>query len=90
MTEQAALRNSPRLYEIVHDVLREHIRAATLPTGLVLLEGPIADVFEISRAPVQRALQMLEAEGLIHRFDGRGYLVGSRGKAPSPIRSDIR
>jgi len=90
MFEQIAGRSSQRLYAIVHDVLRQHIRAQTLPTGLVLLEGPIAEVFEISRAPVQRALRMLESEGLIHRFNGRGYLVGSARQAPAPIRSDIR
>ena len=90
MTERALARNAPRLYEIVHDVLRQNIRARSLPPGLVLLEGPIAEVFEISRAPVQRALQMLETEGLVHRFEGRGYLVGARHGKPQPIRSDIR
>jgi hypothetical protein len=60
MTDRSSPRNSLRLYEIVRDVLRRNIDAAILPTGLVLLEGPIAEIFEISRAPVQRALQMLE------------------------------
>jgi DNA-binding GntR family transcriptional regulator len=87
---QRQQRNSPRLYELVHGVLRQRIRSESLPTGLVLLEGPIAEVFEISRAPVQRALQMLETEGLVHRFNGRGYLVGARHANPQPIRSDIR
>lgn len=90
MTEPVLPRNSPRLYEIVRDVLRRNIDSATLPPGLVLLEGPIADVFEISRAPVQRALQMLETEGLIRRFDGRGYLVGAPAVELSPLRNDIR
>ncbi len=81
--------HSARLYEIVRDVLRQNINQHNLQPGLVLLEGPIADIFEISRAPVQRALQMLEAEGLIHRFNGRGYLVGPRHIA-APIRDDIR
>jgi DNA-binding GntR family transcriptional regulator len=90
MTDRSSQRNSLRLYEIVRDVLRRNIDAATLPAGLVLLEGPIAEIFEISRAPVQRALQMLETEGVIHRFDGRGYLVGPRSIGPSPIRDDIR
>ena len=78
------------LYEIVHRVLRNHIVERRLPEGLVLLEGPIADVFEISRAPVNRALRLLHEQGLIVRFEGRGYLVpGANGHA-DPLRLDIR
>jgi DNA-binding GntR family transcriptional regulator len=78
------------LYEIVHDVLRSHIVEDRLPDGLVLLEGPIADVFQISRAPVKRALQLLHEEGLIARFEGRGYLVPGRRGTTTPQRLDIR
>jgi DNA-binding GntR family transcriptional regulator len=77
-------------YEIVEHVLRTNIASGRLPPGLVLLEGPIAEVLQTSRAPVQRALQTLEADGLIHRFDGRGFLVGPVDNVDSPDRSDIR
>jgi len=40
--------------------------------------------------PVQSALRHLMAEGLVHRCDGRGYLVGPEGKAIAPLRRDIR
>jgi DNA-binding GntR family transcriptional regulator len=56
----------------------------------VLLEGPIAEILQISRAPVQRALQALEADGLVHRFKGRGYLVGPEGRTVEPNRTDIK
>lgn len=78
------------LYEIVHDVLRNHIVRGLLPGGLVLLEGPIADVFAISRAPVNRALRLLYDQGLIVRFEGRGYLVPGRDGHATPLRLDIR
>ncbi len=81
---------SQRRYEIVEEVLRANIAEGRLPRGLVLLEGPIAEIMQTSRAPVQRALQRLEVDGLIHRFDGRGYLVGPPGEPAMPIRSDIR
>src|SRR4051794_6436868 len=82
--------NSAKLYHRVESVLRENILAGRLPEGFVLLEMPIAGMLQISRAPVQRALRMLETEGLIHRFDGRGYLVGpSQGEA-TPLRRDLR
>jgi DNA-binding GntR family transcriptional regulator len=79
-----------RRYELAEDVLRTNIREGILPPGLVLLEGPIAEILQISRAPVQRALQTLEAEGLVHRFKGRGYLVGAGNLELAPNRTDIK
>lgn len=90
MDEQRTGQNAQRRYEIAEDVLRTNIAEGILPAGLVLLEGPIADILQISRAPVQRALQTLEAEGLVHRFKGRGYLVGSGATALEPNRTDIK
>ena len=68
--------NSSHLYAVIAEVLDTHIRLGDLPAGLVLLEKPIAEVFQTSRAPVQRALAELESRQLIHRFEGRGFLVG--------------
>lgn len=82
------LAQEPR-YELITQVLRRNIRSGALPAGLVLLEGPIATLMQTSRMPVQAALRMLAAEGLVHRFDGRGYLVGSAGTAIVPLRRDI-
>ncbi|WP_345944273.1 GntR family transcriptional regulator [Aureimonas sp. SA4125] len=61
------------------DALRRNIAEGRVPDGTVLLEGPVAELFRLSRAPVQRALAQLEGEGLIHRFEGRGYLAGTPG-----------
>lgn len=83
------LAQEPR-YELITRVLRANIGNGTLPPGLVLLEGPIAAVMQTSRVPVQAALRQLQDEGLIRRFDGRGYLVaGGPAEAP-PLRRDIR
>ncbi|MVA55240.1 GntR family transcriptional regulator [Agrobacterium vitis] len=79
-----------RRYEIAEAVLRSNIAEGLLPQGLVLLEGHIAEILQTSRAPVQRALQALEADGLVHRFQGRGYLVGPTGFGIEPLRTDIR
>jgi DNA-binding GntR family transcriptional regulator len=79
-----------RRYEIVEDVLRTNIIDGLLPRGLVLLEGPIAEIMQTSRAPVQRALQRLESDGLIHRFDGRGFLVGPPDEHIAPLRAEIK
>jgi len=90
MNKNRTGQNAQRRYEIAEDVLRANIVEGVLPPGLVLLEGPIAEILQISRAPVQRALQSLEAEGLVHRFKGRGYLVGSGREVLEPNRADIK
>ncbi|MBC7736695.1 MAG: GntR family transcriptional regulator [Candidatus Saccharibacteria bacterium] len=82
------LAQEPR-YELIAQVLRRNIGSGVLPVGLVLLEGPIAALMQTSRMPVQAALRVLAAEGLVHRFDGRGYLVGSADTAVLPLRRDI-
>lgn len=88
------IRSSPPLamqkrYELITGVLRANIQSGRLPRGFVLLEGPIADLMQSSRAPVQTALRILEEENLVHRFSGRGFLVGPTGEAAAPIRKDI-
>ena len=80
---------APRRYELIAAVLRVNIASGRLPAGLVLLEGPIAARMNTSRAPVQAALRLLEAERLIRRFDGRGYLVGKPGARDAPLRLDL-
>ena len=82
--------NATKLYHRAEGVLRENILGGRLPPGFVLLEAPIASMLRTSRAPVQRALRMLEAEGLVHRFGGRGYLVGPNHREAKPLRRDIR
>ncbi len=86
----ATERTPERLYELVYRVLRDHVEASKLPDGLVLLEGPIADLFGTSRAPVQKALKILNDEGIIRRFEGRGYVIAKRNGRTIPDRTDIR
>lgn len=85
---QNPLAQEPR-YELITTVLRRNIQSGCLPKGLVLLEGPIAALMQTSRVPVQAALRRLEADGLVGRFDGRGYLVGPPGSTLAPLRRDI-
>ena len=75
-------------YELVCDVLRANIKTGRLPPGFVLLEGQIADLMQSSRAPVQMALKILEEEGAVKRFPGRGFVVA--GSSAEPFRQNIR
>jgi DNA-binding GntR family transcriptional regulator len=67
--------DSRPLYEIIYAVLREHLLDGSFPTGLVLGEAGVARAFKSSRIPAAAALQRLSDEGLIKRFEGRGYLA---------------
>lgn len=65
------------LKDQLYDALKRSINSGHLETGLVLLEGNIAEIFGMSRSPVRQTLGCLHDEQLICRFDGRGYLVGA-------------
>lgn len=67
-------------------MLLQAIEAKTVPAGLVLLEGPLAELFGTSRVPVRRALGLLHEKGLITRFEGRGFIVASEGQDVEPQR----
>src|SRR5882762_7771083 len=90
MKRPANPRPASRRYEMVEQVLRANIVGGRIPRGLVLLEGPIAALMQTSRAPVQTALLRLEAQGLVRRFDGRGFMVAQPGEAVEPARLDLR
>ncbi|MEA3124891.1 MAG: hypothetical protein QOD67_1910, partial [Caballeronia sp.] len=62
-------------YRLIHDQLKKAIALGRVSPGLVLVEGPVAEIFGTSRVPVRKAFEMLHAGGLLHTFDGRGYLV---------------
>lgn len=74
------------LYDVVRDALATAIRDRAFPEGTVLLEGPVAERMKVSRAPVRQALALIEAEGLAHRFGGRGLVVGPPGTPPDRDR----
>ncbi|MBL8698001.1 MAG: GntR family transcriptional regulator [Alphaproteobacteria bacterium] len=66
------------LYQRFERILARSIHAGRLEPGTVLLEGPLAEMFGSSRAPVRQALAALRSANLISRFEGRGHIVGSR------------
>lgn len=86
-------RSDPRLekrHELVGRILRSNIAQGHFPPGLVLKESTLATLLQTSRAPVQRALQALERDGLVHRSEAGAALVGARGDEVHPIRADLR
>ncbi|WP_110649013.1 GntR family transcriptional regulator [Salinicola peritrichatus] len=86
---QTAKFNGRARYETIHRVVARAIRRGSVEPGQVLLEQPLSALFGTSRAPVRKALGMLHAEGLITRFDGRGYLVSWPTSAQTPRREPL-
>ncbi|KQQ91319.1 GntR family transcriptional regulator [Aureimonas sp. Leaf324] len=72
-------------YERIAEILRAALEADRVPPGTVLSEVPLARLFGAGRSPVRQALGRLEADGLVSRFDGRGFLVGHE----TPSRAEV-
>ncbi|MGJ3592458.1 GntR family transcriptional regulator [Stutzerimonas stutzeri] len=74
---------------MIRDTLRASIRLGRVVPGLVLVEAPLAQLFGTSRVPVRQALNLLHEEGLICRFEGRGYLVNPHNAQVEVLRTPL-
>lgn len=79
---------APR-YVMIQKTLREAIKARHLPSNQILLEGPIARLFGTSRGPVRKALELLHDQGMISRFEGRGFLATPYPDSVKPSRDPL-
>ena len=80
MTSQASPEASSQdmpVYRKIAAILDASIAAGRLRPGTILMEGSLATLFGSSRTPVKQALNDLSDRGVIRRFDGRGFVVGS-------------
>ena len=81
---------SQPLFQTAAETIRINIASGRLEPGTVLLESALADLMTMSRAPIKKALTLLEQDGLVSRFEGRGYVVGAGDAAVPCKRVDIR
>ena len=82
-----ASRQAP-LYAFISELLRKAIHEGKIENGAVLLEGHVAEILKSTRTPVRQALHALEEEGLVSRFEGRGFIAGAPGTEPRRITLD--
>jgi DNA-binding FadR family transcriptional regulator len=79
----------PRAHEYVAEQLRREIALRVLdPTAPLPPERDLARIFRVSRATVQRAMTLLESEGLIQRRRGRSggtFVIGNVSEAASKV-----
>jgi DNA-binding GntR family transcriptional regulator len=63
---------------LVFDVaalLRDSIAKGDLPPGTHLVEQDVSQQLGVSRGPLREALRVLETEGLVRSYPGRGSFV---------------
>ncbi len=75
-------------YQVIATKIERAIKDGLLPSGAVLTEDPIAKLFRSSRTPVRTALGFLNEQGLLKRFDGRGFVVAGDND-DHPLRVNI-
>ena len=75
-TSKVQLFDKTPLYEQVGDVVRKQILAGMWKINTALPpEGDIARDFGVSAGTMRKALDMLEAEGLLVRIQGKGTFI---------------
>ena len=65
----------------IHALLTDAILSGRLLPGQVILETHVANIVGSSRMPIKQALAQLSEDGLVSRFEGRGYVVGNDNAA---------
>ena len=74
-------------YHQIANLIRRKIWEGEFPPGAKFPnEVELADIFGVSRAPVRRALALLEADGFLTRQRGRGTFVAD---SPPPLRFPV-
>jgi DNA-binding GntR family transcriptional regulator len=68
----------PRAYMRLYSQVKARISDGTLAPGDRLHIGLLADEFDVSRDTVQKALALLERDGLAERYDGLGWYVADQ------------
>ena len=64
-----------RLTDKIYESIKDDIIAGKLKGNTFLAESEIAAKYQVSKAPVKAALQMLVQEGFVICFPRRGYMI---------------
>lgn len=64
-----------KLAALAYNAVSDMIRHRRLRGGQVITEAKLAETLGVSRTPLREALQRLEGEGMVHKGDGRKYVV---------------
>ncbi len=84
------LGSQPSLAEQVYDAIVDEIAAGSLPAGSHLVQEQIAERLGVSRQPVQQAMGLLKADGMVQEQGKRGLYVAQLDGAAMRHHYDIR
>jgi len=79
-----------RLRDQVYRLIRDDLRAGTLEPGQRIVEGDLAERYEVSRTPVREALLQLSQDGLLTNAPDRGYAVVVDTSIATAQRHEVR
>ena len=71
------IETSPGRTELVYQAILDDIIDGALPPGTHLVQEQLAARLGVSRQPVQQAMALLKADGLVEQAPGRGLRVTS-------------
>lgn len=77
-------------YELITRALRLNILSGKLAQGFRAARGADRRTHAVEPGAGTDGVEVLEDENLVHRFSGRGFLVGPAGLDAEPLRRDIR
>lgn len=76
------LKSQPSLTDQVYDAIVDQICEGALPAGSHLVQEQLAERLGVSRQPVQQAMALLKADGMVEE-------VGRRGLWVTPLDADL-
>ncbi len=86
----ARIQTVPGLAEQVYQAVLDEICDGLLPPGAMLVQEPLAARFGVSRQPIQQALTLLKADGLLEEVGKRGVRVAALDLTLMRHHYDIR
>ncbi|MXN67313.1 FCD domain-containing protein [Stappia sp. GBMRC 2046] len=69
------IQTQPSLTQQVYDVIADEICDGALPAGAHLVQEQLAERLGVSRQPVQQAMALLKADGMVEEIGRRGLQV---------------
>jgi DNA-binding GntR family transcriptional regulator len=79
-----------RLRDQVYRLIRDDLRVGALEPGQRIVEGDLAERYEVSRTPVREALLQLSQDGLLTNAPDRGYAVVVDTHLATAQRHEVR
>ncbi len=76
------IKSQPSLADQVYEVIADEICEGALPAGSHLIQEQLAERLGVSRQPVQQALVLLKADGMVEELGKRGLWV-------TPLDADL-